>query len=170
MAKSPGFLVWNPARSHPTVQHETFARAHDEAKRLREANPDERFFVMAPVMEKRHAEAAQAFSDGKAVGYAEARSEVMQAEARSDQLLEDKRAVERRLAAFDALAREIEEHQAAAADCLLWFDGFNAAHAHKDRWERPSTPDREKLRRLNAALQVAVRASRDQTLDEEIPF
>lgn len=169
MAKAPGFLVWNPARAHPSVQHGTFAEACAEAQRLRSANPGERFYIMAPVMEKRHAEAAQAFSDGKAAGWAEARDEIARGDKRISEAWDHNRRLDRSIQPLLPIARDAEDHQAIVADCLCWFDGFSAAHGRDDR--QPFTPDREKLRRLNAVLQEVVGSQRGSTTaDDEIPF
>jgi hypothetical protein len=171
MARGPGFLVWNPSRALPTVQHETLERAEAEAARLRVANPGETFFVMAPVRTPGARAVARALSDGLAQGRAEMRGDVMAAEARSDRLWEEKRVLERSIAAARPILEDAAEHQATVADCLLWFDGFQAAHAHREGWERPHTPAREKLQRLNGALQRVMRAASPlDTDDEEIPF
>lgn len=170
-----GFHVWNPAGRLPTYVHDTFLRAWSEKDRLQAANPDQRFVVMAPVLSIESAQAARAFSDGKAEGYAEARDEVMAAEGRLDKALEE-------LAAFKALRPFIEDaeaYQSIVADCLLWIQGFNAAYAGRESYERPDTPSVDKLRDLNIALQFILR-ERDKVArhgafdlardDLEIPF
>jgi len=156
-----GFLVWNPSRGVPTVQHETLAKAEAEAERLRALHPDETFWVMSPVTSARAKSAAGAFSDGKAEGLAQAHAEIMLAEGRADRASDELHRLRRELSDFSHFRGDT------AADCLLWFDGFNAAHAHKEGWERPRTPDREKLQHLNAALQRLVPGAVD---DEDIPF
>ena len=60
--------------------------------------------------------------------------------------------------------------QAIVADCLLWFDGFAAAHSPKETWERPHVPDRERLRQLNEALQALLPAGLSPDDDANIPF
>jgi len=160
-----GFLVWNPSRSVPTRVHDTIERALAEAERLTQANPGERFVVMSPVMSGSDATVSKAWSDGKAEGYAEARREVMQAEAVSDRLGEQLHAMRHTKALIDNIA----EHQAAVADCICWFDGFAAAHSPRESWERPHLPDRERIRALNAALQRLLPSSAAD-LDDEIPF
>jgi len=161
-----GFLVWNPARNLPTVQHETYERAEAEAERLRAENPDETFWVMSPV--RATGSTAKAFSDGKAEGYAQARAEIMLAEGRADALDDEVHRLRRETQDFAYFRGEVEEHQATAADCLLWFDGFQAAHSHRESYERPKTPDREKLLHLNSAPQRLIPGRAVD--DDEIPF
>lgn len=161
-----GFLVWNPTRSLPTVQHDTLERAQAEAERLRAENPDEVFWVMSP-LKPNQVSAAKAFSDGKAEGLAQAHAEIMRAEGYSDRASEKLHVTERRLRVLETF--DAEAAQATVADCLCWFDGFMAAHAGAD--SRPQVPEREKLRRLNAALQERVRSARDDAqFSDEIPF
>lgn len=59
-----------------------------------------------------------------------------------------------KLSRLEPLVSKAATHQAAVADCQLWFDGFDAAFALREPWERPRTPDREPLRALNIALQA----------------
>lgn len=167
MSQSIGFMVWNPARGMPHVVHDTLERALAEAERLTAKNPGERFIIMSPIMAGSDASSAKAWSDGKAEGLAQARREIMKAEAFSDQWCERAQDFERQLNRYGALQREQRRFQAIVADCLLWFDGFRAAHSPKDSWERPHVPDREALRELNAALQ-ALEAPQPEF--EEIPF
>jgi len=168
-----GFLVWNPDGRLPTASHGTWEKADAERGRLQALHPDSRFYVMAPVASQKAEKAADAFSRGRREGYDEARREVMHAETVADQISE--RAA--RLSACQAPAEHIldraDDFQATAADCLLWFDGFNAAFAGKESYERPATPDRDKLQQLNAALQRAARARQNAHAaddDDEIPF
>lgn len=149
MSAPIGFLVWNPSRNLPTHVHMTIERALAEAERLTRENPGERFVIMSPVMAGSDATAAKAWSDGKAEGYAEARADVMRAEAVSDRLGEQLHAQRH----VQPLLDNIAEHQAAVADCICWFDGFAAAHAPRESWERPHLPDRGRIRALNGALQ-----------------
>lgn len=166
-----GFHVWNPAGCMPTRVHDTFLRAWSEKDRLQDAHPDQRFVVMAPVLSIESAQAARAFSDGKAEGYAQARREVMEAEARLDKALEELPA-----RALRPFLEDAASYQSIVADCLLWFQGFNAAYAGRDSYDRPNTPSAEKLRELNQALQ-AIWRERDLANgkaspadDLEIPF
>lgn len=159
-----GFLIWNPARNLPTVQHETLERAEAEAERLRDQHPDETFWIMSPVRAGRGAH--KAFSDGKCEGYDQAQAEIMLAEGRADRFCDDLRNLRLAAGDFANFRPRVAEYQATVADCLCWFDGFKAAHARDDR--QPFTPDREKVRRLNEALQrLLPGAALD---DEEIPF
>lgn len=160
-----GFLVWNPSRSLPTRVHPTIERALAEAERLTQANPGERFVIMSPVMSGSDATVSKAWSDGKAEGYAEARRDVMQAEAVSDRLGEELHDLRRAKPLLD----NITEHQAAVADCICWFDGFAAAHAPRESWERPHLPERSRIRDLNEALQRLLPVPATD-LDDRIPF
>ena len=59
MLLSPFYLVWNPARSGPAVQHKTFEAAFKEAERLGKMHPTESFIILRPVavnkpVDKRH--------------------------------------------------------------------------------------------------------------------
>jgi hypothetical protein len=163
-----GFLVWNPAQRLPSYRHDTFAGAEKEAARLSAANPTETFWVMSPVKGDKTRSTAKAFSDGKAEGLAQASAEIMLAEGRTDRLYDEMAKLRRITEQVEAITRDQAEHQAIAADCLCWFDGFNAAYAGRESYERPAIPDRDKIRRLNAALQALLRASGAE--DEEIPF
>lgn len=167
MTHSIGFMVWNPARGMPTVVHDTIERALAEAERLTRENSGERFIIMSPVMAGSDASTAKAWSDGKAEGLAQAHREIMRAEAHSDQWCDKARDLETSLSRFAAIERDQRRFQAIVADCLLWFDGFRAAHSPKDSWERPHVPDRDALRELNAALQAL---ETPQPEFEEIPF
>lgn len=167
MSQSIGFMVWNPARGMPHVVHDTLERALAEAERLTAKNPGERFIIMSPIMAGSDASAAKAWSDGEAEGLAQAYREIMKAEAFSDQCCERAQDFERQLNRYGAIQQGQRRFQAIVADCLLWFDGFRAAHSPKDSWERPHVPDREALRELNAALQ-ALEAPQPEF--KEIPF
>lgn len=162
-----GFMVWNPARGMPTVTHDTIERALSEAERLTRENPGERFIIMSPVMAGSDASTAKAWSDGKAEGLAQAHREIMKAEAYSDQWSEKAMALEKSMKRLGVIQRDQRKFQAIVADCLLWFDGFRAAHSPKDSWERPHIPDRDALRELNVALQ-ALETTHPEF--EEIPF
>lgn len=157
-----GFLVWNPARDFPTHVHGSFLAAVAEADRLKRQNPGQRFVVMSPVEDMSGVGYALGWDRGRQEGLAQAHREIMAAEARSDRFsdeLDDLRPLkvfrDRRVA-----------FQAIVADCLLWFNGFSAAFEGKDSWERPTIPERDKLRELNGALQVLLPGGDDQ----EIPF
>lgn len=169
---SIGFHVWNPAGRLPAYVHDTFLRAWSEKDRLQAAYPDQRFVVMAPVLSIESAQAARAFSDGKAEGYAEARREVIAAESRLDKVWE-----EFPIRALRPFLDDAEAYQSIVADCLLWFQGFNAAYAGRESYDRPNTPSVDKLRDLNIALQFILReqdkagGKRAADLDDlEIPF
>lgn len=166
----PGFLVWNPSRSLPTVQHDTFARAQAERDRLAAVNPGETFIVMAPARTARSMEAAEALSAGLQQGREAMREDVRWAERRAEEAYEQARVLRRRLRALEPIEAKADESQAIVADCILWFDGFNAAHAHREGYERPHTPDRQKLCDLNAALQKLMREAAERAIEEEIPF
>ncbi|MCW5695832.1 MAG: hypothetical protein KIS96_11385 [Bauldia sp.] len=43
------WVVWNPSGWNPTVRHETFTAADQEARRLAAANPRHSFFVLRAV-------------------------------------------------------------------------------------------------------------------------
>lgn len=166
-----GFHVWNPAGRLPTYVHPTLESALDEAERLTRCNPGQRFVVMAPVLSADDATRAKAWSDGKKQGYADATDDVMKAEAISDRLYEEKAALERTLRQLQTFKDRAAPFQAIVADCLLWFDGFAAAHSPKESWERPHVPDRERMRRLNEALQALLPDGLSvMDLDQEIPF
>jgi hypothetical protein len=49
MLLTPFYVVWNPARNGPAVQHKTFEEAFKEAERLGKINPQETFLVLRPV-------------------------------------------------------------------------------------------------------------------------
>lgn len=57
------------------------------------------------------------------------------------------------------------DFQSIVADALLWFDGFAAAVHGMESWDRPSIPDRERLRVLNGRLQDLIPHPQDT-----IPF
>lgn len=162
-----GFLIWNPSRNLPTVVHDTLERALSEAERLTKANPGERFVIMSPVMAGSDANAAKAWSDGKAEGIAQARQDVMRAEKFSDEWCEKAMRLEGVARNLGNLQNQQRRYQAIVADCLLWFDGFSGAFAHREGYEQPRIPDRDTLRDLNRAL---LNLEPAPTLDEEIPF
>lgn len=159
-----GFMVWNPARGMPTVVHDTIEQASAEAERLTRQNPGEYFIIMSPVLTDQAATIGKIWSDG--ARYAQARIENAEANAKRmiDDAIQFEAKTKRR---FAVIERDQRRFQAIVADCLLWFDGFRAAHSPKDSWERPHVPDRDALRELNAALQ-ALEAPQPEF--EEIPF
>lgn len=159
-----GFMVWNPARGMPTVVHDTIEQASAEAERLTRQNPGENFIIMSPVLTDQAATIGKIWSDG--ARYAQARIENAEANAKRmiDDAIQFEAKTKRR---FAVIERDQRRFQAIVADCLLWFDGFRAAHSPKDSWERPHVPDRESLRELNAALQAL---ETPQPEFEEIPF
>lgn len=164
MSANIGFMVWNPARGMPTVVHDTIEQASAEAGRLTRQNPDEHFIIMSPVLSREDANLGKAWSDG--ARFMGARADAAEANARRmiDEAIQHEVKAKRR---FRVLERDQRRFQAIAADCLLWFDGFRAAHSPKDDWERPHVPDRDALRELNAALQAL---ETPQPEFEEIPF
>lgn len=164
MNQSIGFMVWNPARGMPSVVHDTIEQASAEAERLTRQNPGEHFIIMSPVLNATEANMGRAWSDGaRFMGGMLERAEA-DAKVMIDGALEHEAKIKRR---FAVIERDQRRFQAIVADCLLWFDGFRAAHSPKDSWERPHVPDREALRELNAALQ-ALEAPQPEL--EEIPF
>lgn len=168
---APGFLVWSPEGRLPTMVHPTLERALGEAERLTRFNPGQRFFVMAPVITEGEAQIAKAYSRGIAEGYARARGEVMLAEKRQEQALDKVGDLRSALTLTEVFKEKAEPFQSIVADCIQWFGGFRAAHASRDDWERPHTPDRGSLITLNEAFQRLLRSrSNTDLLDEEIPF
>jgi len=159
-----GFMVWNPARGMPTVVHDTIEQASAEAERLTRQNPGEHFIIMSPVLTDQGVTVGKAFSDG--ARFAMARVE--NAEANAKRMIDDAIQYEAKIKSrFRVLERDQRKFQAIVADCLLWFDGFRAAHSPKDSWERPHVPDRDALRELNSALQSL---ETPEPEFEEIPF
>ena len=165
--RTAGFMVWNPARGMPTVVHDTLEAALEEADRLYRLNPGERFLVMSPVLAGPDATVAKAWSDGLQQGRDEAKAEIARADDRAMRINRDLKNRDLELSSVRAIVRQHRRFQAIVADCLLWFDGFAAAHTHRDEG-RPRIPDREDLRQLNHALQKLEPQTHD--LDEEIPF
>lgn len=159
-----GFMVWNPARGMPTVVHDTIEQASAEAERLTRQNPGEHFIIMMPVLSEDEANIGRAFSAG--IGWSQARADAATREARrlADAANRHEAEIKRR---FRVIERDQRKFQAIVADCLLWFDGFRAAHSPKDTWERPHVPDREILCQLNRALQSL---ETPEPEFEEIPF
>ena len=99
-----------------------------------------------------------AYVRGAADTHAELHPQIMQAEKHADEFgerLDAMKALETRHAAFHAIV----------ADCQQWFNGFAAAHAGRESWDKPRVPDPETLRDLNIALQRV-----GGVADEEIPF
>lgn len=90
-------------------------------------------------------------------GYDANKAELLSAEAQADRFSD-------RLSKLATFESSHAQHQAIVADCLLWFDGFNASFAGREPWERPNTPDRNKLRALNSALQRLGNAEDDQEI------
>lgn len=97
--------------------------------------------------------------------------EVRSAERRADLDNQQMREQAHVLSKARALLENADEHQAAIADCILWFDGFSAAHSSKESWERPHIPNRDRLTALNGALQRVMPVRTDRPLDDQdIPF
>lgn len=166
MKAAIGFLVWCPEHGPPTMVHESFLAAVAEADRLKRLYPWRRFVVMAPVEDQSMIGYSLGWSRGHKEGLAQAHRAIVDAEAKADRLSDLNDA----LKVAQPLVNQGRRFQAIVADCLLWFEGFRAAHAPRDEWERPHTPSREDLRDLNAALQAIELHQRPTTLDEEIPF
>jgi hypothetical protein len=165
-----GFFVWNPAAGLPTRTHSTLARAAAEAYRLKCLNPAATFYVMAPLLCDGQTERAQQFSDGVEAGLAQAHREIMRAEAAADRNGEEVIRLQGRLRSAQPILDQAWRFQAIVADALLWFDGFAAAYAAKESYERPNLPDRQDLKDLSRHLQnIETQAARD-LMDEEIPF
>lgn len=159
-----GFMVWNPARGMPTVVHDTIEQASAESERLTRQNPGEHFIIMSPVLTDQGVIMGKAFSDG--ARFAMARVE--NAEANAKRMIDDAIQYEAKIKhRFRVFERDQRKFQAIVADCLLWFDGFRAAHSPKDSWERPHVPDREILCELNRALQSL---EMPEPEFEEVPF
>lgn len=166
-----GFHVWSPEGNLPTVTHPTFLAAVAEADRLKRANPGSRFVVMAPIEDMSGVGYALGFSRGREEGLAQAHREIMKAEANADRHAIEARELRSGASASRALIDNASEHQAAIADCILWFDGFTAAHSPKESWERPHVPNRDRLTALNGALQRVLSVRTDRPLDDQdIPF
>jgi len=165
-----GFMVWNPEHGTPTFVHQTLASAVTEAERLMRRNPGQRFIVMAPVLTPADASRAKVWSDGKAEGLAEARPDIMAAEAAAERALDKVGDLNSDLRKFTAIQKQHRAFQAVVADCLLWFDGFVAAYAGREPYERPNVPAREMLRQLNGALQALEPIPSEYDLSDEIPF
>lgn len=169
--RSPvGFMVWNPEHGTPTFIHQTLDSAVTEAERLMRRNPGQRFIVMAPVLTPADAGRAKVWGDGKAEGLAEAHRAIMDAEAKTDRALDKVGNLNSDLRKFTAIQKQHRAFQAVVADCLLWFDGFVAAYAGREPYERPNVPARETLRRLNGALQALEPIPSEYDLSDEIPF
>lgn len=167
-----GFHVWNPAGRLPTYTHDTFLQAWAEKDRLQAAHPGERFVVMMPCEDMSAIGYGLGFTRGREEGLAQAHREIMKAEAITDRLHDEMHA----LKAAKALIDDVETYQATVADCQCWFNGFGAAFAVRESYERPSTPSADKIRDLNIALQAIWRerdkaAGRNVLLDDQdIPF
>ena len=170
MSGSIGFLIWCPDHGPPTVVHDTLLAALAEAERLKRLHPSSRFVVMSPVTDQRGLTYARGWSAGRAEGLAQAHREIMAAEAQTDKARDRVSALECAAERIQPVTGSLHDLQMLIADCLLWFDGFAAAHASREPWERPNVPSRERLREFNALLQVAAAAPADPDLDDHIPF
>lgn len=111
--------------------------------------------ALLPMIE-RYAEIAAA--QAVAEMHVDMHKQVMDAEANSDRLGE-------RLHKLKAIEANARAFQAIVADCQCWFDGFKAAHAGQESWDKPWTPSRDSLSQLNMALQALLPGA-----DEEVPF
>lgn len=161
------FLVWNPARGLPTYAHDSLESACREAVRLRSQHGGN-FYIMAPLIDEEEMWRAAAFSRGKNEGLAEARRQIMLAEGNADRLSDERVELRNKLSRVEKWLFKAKGFQSIVADALLWFDGFSAAHAHQSEWERPTIPERHKLRELNSALLDLVPSSEYD--DDQIPF
>ncbi len=172
MAPRPiGFLVWCPESGFPTVTHPTFLDAVAEADRLKRQHPGHRFVVMSPVEDMSGVGYAMGWSEGRKEGLAQAHREIMDAEAKTDRLYEERDGLRAKLADVEGFRTNAADYQAIVADALLWFDGFAAAHSPRESWERPHIPDRERLRNLSAAFQRVLPPGQNVLDgDLEIPF
>ena len=59
MTLMPFYLVWNPARSGPNIQHRTYKEAFAEAERLGQRHPTETFIILRPVSANKPVEKRQ---------------------------------------------------------------------------------------------------------------
>lgn len=167
---SIGFHVWNPAGRLPTHVHATFLGAWAEKDRLQGLHPDQRFVVMMPCEDMSAIGYGLGFTRGREEGYAEARREIILAENRLDTVLE-----QFPIKALRPFLEDAEAYQSIVADCLLWIQGFNAAYAGRESYDRPNTPSVDQLHDLNAALQFILREQAkarglSAPNDLEIPF
>ena len=51
MNQSPFYLVWNPNGWPPKYEHRNYESAEREATRLARENPNQKFYVLAPLSE-----------------------------------------------------------------------------------------------------------------------
>lgn len=166
-----GFMVWSPEGGMPTRVHASYEDAAKEVRRLSSRLPSQTFFVMAPITAGPAEDACLAYDLGRRDGISEGETRVRK-EYRFDADHFRARAehAERKLRRSAPLLSRAEPFRGIVADCLLWFDGFRAAHAGREHVVR--APDRETLRELNAALQSLDATSRGSDEDEfdEVPF
>ncbi len=167
MTEPIGFLVWCPERGFPTYTHPNFLGAIAEADRLKRANPGCRFVVMAPCEDMSMIGYSLGWSRGREEGLAQSHREIMKAEAVEDRNMDAAHDLRARLRRTAKIEDNAKAFQSIVADALLWFDGFAAAHAHRESYDQPRIPDRDQLRTLNGALQDL--AEPDASLGE-IPF
>lgn len=169
-----GFMVWCPEKGMPNVAHDTIESAVAEAERLTRLYPPHRFLVMSPLESAPDIIRAKVWGDGRKEGreegLAEAHRAIMEAEAKTDRAYDKIGDLNSDLRRFKAVGAKHRAFQAVVADCLLWFDGFTAAYAGREPFERPNVPARETLRQLNAALMGLEPPSAHRDLDHEIPF
>lgn len=169
-----GFLVWCPERGTPTFVHKTFLEAVAEADRLKRSHPDCRFVVMAPVEDMSGVGYALGWSRGREEAAAQARQDVIDADARADRARDEAYELRVALDRLQPFADNAEDFQAIVADCQCWFDGFAGAQSGRESYERSHLPNRDKLTALNAAFQAVLRARPLRTvgdeLDDHIPF
>lgn len=165
-----GFHVWNPNGHLPTFTHQSFLGAWAEKDRLTRANPRDRFVVMAPVEDMSMIGYSLGWTEGREEGLAQAHREIMKAEAHTDRLCDEVHDLRKLVKRLQVIIDRAAPFQAIVADCLLWFDGFNAHFAGKAARKRPNVPDREGLRKLNEALQGLLPDGLKPDLDDHIPF
>ncbi|MDR7232788.1 hypothetical protein J2X45_003898 [Caulobacter sp. BE264] len=170
-----GFHVWNPAGRLPTYTHPTFLAAWAEKDRLQALHPDQRFVVMMPCENMSGIGYGLGFTAGRKEAQDDAVRLIDRAQQRAEQKTAEAAELRRDLKALRPFLEDVEAYQSIVADCLLWIQGFNAAYAGRESYERPDTPSVERLRDLNAALQRLMRDhsaanGRPALDDSEIPF
>lgn len=170
MSAPIGFLIWCPEHGLPRVVHGDFLTAIAEADRLKREHPDRRFTVMSPVEDMSGVGYALGWTRGREEGLGQAHREIMKAEASADRAMDQAHDLKAKVRRFEALDRQAKAFQSIVADALCWFDGYSGAFALRENYETPRTPDRERLRALNVALQEIAFTDAERCLDDEIPF
>lgn len=168
-----GFFVWSPEGRAPTYLHETLKSAMTERDRLAAIHPGKTFHILAPVLTDEAALRATGYDRGLADGRRTWMEQAAQAVCRANTAENQALRFSHRLNKLAVFENQAADFQGIVADCLLWFDGFIAPFATKERHERPHIPDRESLKDLNANLQRLMRGSTRGAIDcddEEVPF